>query len=57
MLTGGIYVNFFSSSAANKCLLKVAMYAAQQEDYLRAITIYEEVCKLYYSPFIKAKFF
>lgn len=32
-----------SSSAANKCLLKVAMYAAQQEDYHRAINIYEEV--------------
>ena len=32
-----------SSSAANKCLLKVAMYAAQQEDYKKAINIYEEV--------------
>lgn len=32
-----------SSSSANKCLLKVAMYSAQQENYIKAISIYEEV--------------
>ncbi|XP_013406600.1 alpha-soluble NSF attachment protein isoform X3 [Lingula anatina] len=32
-----------SNSAANKCLLKVAMYAAQQEQYEKAICIYEQV--------------
>lgn len=32
-----------STSSANKCLLKVAFYAAQQEDYKKAIEIYEEV--------------
>lgn len=32
-----------SKSSANKCKLKVAQYAAQLEDYDRAIQIYEEV--------------
>ena len=32
-----------SNSAANKCMLKVAMYAAQLEQYDRAIGIYEQV--------------
>lgn len=32
-----------STSAANKCMLKVAQYAAQLEDYEKAIQIYEQV--------------
>jgi alpha-soluble NSF attachment protein len=32
-----------STSSANKCLLKVAQYAAQLEDYDKAISIYESV--------------
>lgn len=32
-----------STSSANKCLLKVAQYAAQLEDYNKAISIYEGV--------------
>lgn len=32
-----------SNSAANKCLLKVAQYAAQVEQYPKAIEIYEQV--------------
>lgn len=32
-----------SNSSANKCLLKVAQYAAQLEKYEKAIQIYEEV--------------
>jgi len=32
-----------SNSSANKCMLKVAMYAAQLENYDRAIKIYEQV--------------
>lgn len=32
-----------NKSSANKCKLKVAQYAAQLEDYNRAIKIYEEV--------------
>jgi len=35
-----------STSAANKCLLKVASYAAQQENYKQAINIYEEVASV-----------
>jgi len=35
-------------SAANKCLLKVAQYAAQMEQYEKAIDIYEQVNKLLY---------
>lgn len=31
------------SSSANKCLLKVATYAAQLEQYPKAIEIYEQV--------------
>jgi len=34
------------NSAANKCLLKVAQFAAQEEDYEKAINIYEEVNRL-----------
>jgi len=34
------------SSAANKCLLKVAQYAAQVEQYEKAINIYEQVSEL-----------
>jgi len=32
-----------SKAAANKCQLKVAQHAAQREDYVKAIKIYEEV--------------
>lgn len=32
-----------SNSSANKCLLKVAAYAAQLEQYQKAIEIYEQV--------------
>ena len=31
-------------SSANKCLLKVAMYSAQMEEYAKALEIYEQVC-------------
>jgi len=34
------------TSAANKCLLKVAQYAAQVEHYEKAIDIYEQVNRL-----------
>lgn len=37
-----------SNSSANKCMLKVAQYAAQLEEYDRAIQIYEQVQYLYY---------
>lgn len=33
-----------SNSSANKCLLKVGAYAAQLEQYAKAIEIYEQVC-------------
>lgn len=33
-------------SSANKCLLKVAAYAAQLEQYQKAIEIYEQVSSL-----------
>lgn len=33
----------FLFSSANKCLLKVATYAAQLEQYPKAIEIYEQV--------------
>ena len=39
-------LNFFNSviySSANKCLLKVAMYSAQMEEYAKALEIYEQV--------------
>lgn len=32
-----------SNSSANKCLLKVAQYAAQLENFTKAIQIYEQV--------------
>lgn len=35
-----------SLSSANKCLLKVAQYAAQLEQYDKAIQIYEQVSGL-----------
>lgn len=35
-----------SVSSANKCMLKVAQYAAQLEDYEKAIKIYEQVGKI-----------
>lgn len=34
----------FPHSSANKCLLKVATYAAQLEQYQKAVEIYEQVC-------------
>jgi len=37
---------YFLCSAANKCLLKVAQYAAQVEHYEKAINIYEQVNQL-----------
>ena len=33
-------------SSANKCLLKVATFSAQMEEYGKAIEIYEQVCIL-----------
>lgn len=33
-----------NNSSANKCVLKVAMFAAQMENYEKAIQIYEQVC-------------
>ena len=44
-----------SNSSANKCMLKVAQYAAQLENYDRAIKIYEDVRSIYCTvqkPFI-----
>lgn len=32
-----------SNTSANKCLLKVAMYSAQMEEYAKALEIYEQV--------------
>lgn len=32
-----------STSSANKCMLKVAQYAAQLQDFEKAIQIYEQV--------------
>ena len=40
---------FLCTSAANKCLLKVAQYAAQVEHYEKAVDIYEQVNKLMYT--------
>lgn len=37
-----------STSAANKCMLKLAQYAAQTEHYDKAIQIYEQVTYLYW---------
>lgn len=34
-----------NNSSANKCLLKVAQYAAQLENYEKAVQIYEQVRK------------
>lgn len=49
VLAGGMDVLLHHSlpgmdcSSANKCLLKVAAYAAQLEQYQKAIEIYEQV--------------
>nr|XP_046245782.1 N-ethylmaleimide-sensitive factor attachment protein, alpha b isoform X2 [Scatophagus argus] len=40
---GDYYKGEESTSSANKCLLKVATYAAQLEQYPKAIEIYEQV--------------
>lgn len=40
---GDYYKGEESTSSANKCLLKVATYAAQLEQYQKAIEIYEQV--------------
>lgn len=37
------FKQFSSHSSANKCLLKVAHYSAQQENYDKAFMIYEEI--------------
>lgn len=37
-----------NNSSSNKCLLKVAMYAAQMENYDKAIQIYEQVGNFLY---------
>lgn len=37
------FVLVLDFSSANKCLLKVAAYAAQLEQYQKAIEIYEQV--------------
>ncbi|XP_004205892.1 alpha-soluble NSF attachment protein isoform X1 [Hydra vulgaris] len=43
-----------SNSAANKCLLKMAFYYAQQENYKKAISIYEDVAAVCIeSPLLK----
>ncbi len=36
-----------SNAAANKALLKVAQHAAQLEDYVKAIKVYEDVSRTY----------
>lgn len=41
IVTGSALV--LGCSSANKCLLKVAAYAAQLEQYQKAIEIYEQV--------------
>ena len=40
---GDYYKGEESISSANKCMLKVAQYASQQEQYEKAIEIYEQV--------------
>ena len=49
-----------SNSSANKCMLKVAQYAAQLENYDRAIKIYEDVsiahCHAQYISFCSSWF-
>ncbi|KAM9441345.1 N-ethylmaleimide-sensitive factor attachment protein, alpha a [Clarias gariepinus] len=40
---GDYYKGEESTSAANKCLLKVALYAAQCEQYQKALQIFEEI--------------
>jgi len=42
-LAADYYKGEESNSAANKCLLKVAQYAAQVEQYQKAVGIYEQV--------------
>ena len=38
-----ILMSFVLCSSANKCLLKVATYLAQMEEYAKAVEIYEQV--------------
>lgn len=38
-----------STSSANKCMLKLAQYAAQLEHYDKAIQIYEQVSHVHHS--------
>jgi alpha-soluble NSF attachment protein len=45
-LAADYYKGEESNSAANKCLLKVAQYAAQVEQYPKAIEIYEQVAAM-----------
>lgn len=45
-LAADYYKGEESNSAANKCLLKVAQYAAQMEHYEKAINIYEQVAAM-----------
>lgn len=42
-ISDSLNVEILFYSSANKCLVKVAQYAAQLEQYEKAITIYEEV--------------
>lgn len=42
-----VFVFFLIFSSANKCLLKVATYAAQLEQYQKAIEIFEQVWQCY----------
>lgn len=42
---GDYYKGEESNSSANKCLLKVAQYSAQMENYDKAIEIYEQVAQ------------
>lgn len=46
-----------SVSSANKCMLKVAQYAAQMEDYEKAISIYEQVSKQKKKNYLNLIFF
>ena len=51
-LSFGKELKFHHCSSANKCLLKVALFAAQLERYDKAIEIYEEVRKSLYYCFL-----
>lgn len=43
------YFKIYIYSSANKCLLNVAKYCAQLEQYEKAIDIYEQVKRAYFS--------